>query len=385
MDNVYLSRKHFQFCKQRSFSDSDINSCEEFLSNKRPFSGYVSQDSRLASLASSEDSHYGSESAMELYNRAEQIHAGLSHDLISTIEMVEEEVDASIASDSFEPLHSSLGIGDRDQSKRSSDKSRSEIFRDFLTIIADLGRGSKKSRRTSSDNVSTPMSLRSRSSSLLSTTDENELEMIKEPETEKIKYDTKLDAVFDLVLDLRQQDLDQYKLFKSKKEETEVEPEPEKSPEEPRYRFKHPCGVKEVTVSNLGKQSDLEKVILPTKTLKIEETSEPVRQTRDIVPLIVKTTSSLLETDSVTLHIEEEDITDGQNTKNDDPEKKTNSSESNSVQSNVRDISKSSPGSVSKLNVNSSCPGTLTARKSTSSSGPVLGDKVSHNFQIRFC
>ena len=52
---------------------------------------------------------------MELYNRAEQIHAGLSHDLISTIEMVEEEAD---------PLDNSLGIGERDQSKRSSDKSR---------------------------------------------------------------------------------------------------------------------------------------------------------------------------------------------------------------------------------------------------------------------
>ena len=95
----YLS---FQFCKQRSFSDSDINSCEEFLAGARPFSGYVSQDSRLASIAaslvSSEDSHsishYGSETAMELYNRAEQIQAGLGQDLINTIELVEEEEEA---------------------------------------------------------------------------------------------------------------------------------------------------------------------------------------------------------------------------------------------------------------------------------------------------
>ena len=135
----YLS---FQFCKQRSFSDSDINSCEEFLSGARPFSGYVSQDSRLASIAaslvSSEESHsishYGSETAMELYNRAEQIQAGLAQDIINTIELVEveEEADVSLASDQ-DPLHSSLGIGERHQSKRSSDKSRLELMNDFLS------------------------------------------------------------------------------------------------------------------------------------------------------------------------------------------------------------------------------------------------------------
>ena len=133
----YLS---LQFCKQRSFSDSDINSCEEFLSGARPFSGYVSQDSRLASMApslmSSEESHsishYGSETAMELFNRAEQIQAGLAQDIINTIELeeVEEEADVSLASDQ-DPLHSSLGIGERHQSKRSSDKSRLELMNDF--------------------------------------------------------------------------------------------------------------------------------------------------------------------------------------------------------------------------------------------------------------
>ena len=130
----YLS---LQFCKQRSFSDSDINSCEEFLSGARPFSGYVSQDSRLASIAaslvSSEESHsishYGSETAMELYNRAEQIQAGLGQDIINTIELVEVEEEEE-ASDQ-DPLHSSLGIGERHQSKRSSDKSRLELMNDF--------------------------------------------------------------------------------------------------------------------------------------------------------------------------------------------------------------------------------------------------------------
>ena len=136
----YLS---VQFCKQRSFSDSDINSCEEFLSGARPFSGYVSQDSRLASIAgslvSSEESHshFGSESAMELYNRAEQIQAELGEELINTIELVEEEEEeeygeASLTSEQ-DPLHGSLGIGDRHQSKRSSDKSRLELIPSFLS------------------------------------------------------------------------------------------------------------------------------------------------------------------------------------------------------------------------------------------------------------
>ena len=133
----YLS---FQFCKQRSFSDSDINSCEEFLSGARPFSGYVSQDSRLASIAaslvSSEESHsishYGSETAMELYNRAEQIQAGLGQDIINTIELVEVDEEEADASDQ-DPLHGSLGIGERHQSKRSSDKSRLELIDDFLS------------------------------------------------------------------------------------------------------------------------------------------------------------------------------------------------------------------------------------------------------------
>ena len=191
---------------------------------------------------------------------------------------------------------------------------------------------------------------------MLSTTDENELEMIKEPETEKIKFDTKLDAVFDLVLDLRQQDLDQYKHCKSKKEDARAEPEPEPEPEpvkgegEPKYRFKHPCGVSEVTVSNLGRQSELDRVVLPTKTLKIEQSSEPVRQTRDIAPLIVKTTASRLErldrvdTDNVTLHIEED-----LNTKSANEKIPPSSPERSSLQAVTKEKSKNSPGSLSPL------------------------------------
>ena len=186
---------------------------------------------------------------------------------------------------------------------------------------------------------------------MLSTTDENELEMIKEPETEKIKFDTKLDAVFDLVLDLRQQDLDQYKHCKSKKEaEPEPEPEPVKGEGESKYRFKHPCGVSEVTVSNLGRQSELDRVVLPTKTLKIEQSSEPVRQTRDIAPLIVKTTASRLErldrvdTDNVTLHIEED-----LNTKSANEKIPPSSPERSALQAVTKEKSKNSPGSLSPL------------------------------------
>ena len=74
---------------------------------------------------------------MELYNRAEQIQAELGEDLINTIELVEEEEEeeygeASLASEQ-DPLHGSLGIGDRHQSKRSSDKSRLELIPYFLS------------------------------------------------------------------------------------------------------------------------------------------------------------------------------------------------------------------------------------------------------------
>ena len=74
---------------------------------------------------------------MELYNRAEQIQAELGEELINTIELVEEEEEeeygeASLTSEQ-DPLHGSLGIGDRHQSKRSSDKSRLELIPSFLS------------------------------------------------------------------------------------------------------------------------------------------------------------------------------------------------------------------------------------------------------------
>ena len=142
--------------------------------------------------------------------------------------------------------------------------------------------------------MSTPLSLGSRSSSLLSTTDEHDLEPSKQPQPQPQTLKLEMDAVFDLVLDLRQQDLDQYKT-KLREERRE---EPEKVVEETKYRrFKHPVGVSEAEVSNLGDQADLDKIILPTRTLKIEETSEPARHTRDLGPLIVKTTPTRLRGD----------------------------------------------------------------------------------------
>ena len=238
--------------------------------------------------------------------------------------------------------------------------------------------------------MSTPLSLGSRSSSLLSTTDEHELEPSNQPQSQQLKLE--MDAVFDLVLDLRQQDLQQYKtkLREERREEVAVEAEPEKVLEETKYRrFIHPVGVSEAEVSNLGDQSDLDKIILPTRTLKIEESSEPARLTRDLLPLIVKTTPIMLrgDTSAVTLHIEEEgeDVSVASDRKNDDPEIKTNSreksSERNKIFSNRTNKPEKLPGSG---------PAATTKYPSPirpSASTPVFGgleksaDKVSSNVE----
>ena len=234
------------------------------------------------------------------------------------------------------------------------------------------------------------MSLGSRSSSLLSTTDEHELEPRKQPQPQKLE----MDAVFDLVLDLRQQDLQQYKtkLRGERREEAVVEAEPEKVLEETKYRrFKHPVGVAEAEVSNLGDQADLARIILPTRTLKIEETSEPPRLTSDLAPLIVKTTPARLggENSAVTLHIEEEHVSVDSDKKNDDPEIKTNcldkSSERNKIFANRTSKSQNTERSS----------GSATTRKypspiRPSASTPVFagleknGEKVSFNDQFIF-
>ena len=231
--------------------------------------------------------------------------------------------------------------------------------------------------------MSTPLSLGSRSSSLLSTTDEQDLEPSNQPQTRKLE----MDAVFDLVLDLRQQDLDQYKT----KLRGERRGEPEKVLEDSKYRrFKHPVGVNEAEVSNLGSQSELDQIILPTKTLKIEETSEPGRLTRDLGPLIVKTTPTRLrgpDNSAVTLHIEEEegegDVSVASDKRNDDPEIKTNclekSSDRNKIFANTTTKSEKTSGSGSG--------GATTIRPSAST--PVIagleksGEKVSlHQFRF---
>ena len=243
--------------------------------------------------------------------------------------------------------------------------------------------------------MSTPLSLGSRSSSLLSTTDEHDLEPSKQPQPQPQTLKLEMDAVFDLVLDLRQQDLDQYKT-KLREERRE---EPEKVVEETKYRrFKHPVGVSEAEVSNLGDQADLDKIILPTRTLKIEETSEPARPTRDLGPLIVKTTPARLRGDNsaVTLHIQEEveevgeaegeeDVSVASDKKNDDPEMKTNCLEKSSDRNKI----------FAKKSDNTTGSGPATTRKypspiRPSSSTPVFagleksGEKVSFNHQFGF-
>ena len=294
--------------KQKSYSDSDINSCEEFLSpsaglgsRSRHHSGFSSHDSRLASLASSSESRgglasssnsmsfFGSESAIDLLNiRAEKIQSSLSNDLLNKMMHEKEEDGGSIDSGRDDViLEPSVFKTDRQNSKCSSGKSRI----------------SKKSRRTSSDNISTPTSVRTRSSSIISTAEENEGRVIHEEIKPKYSmsddytHDNKsdIDKIFDLVHDLKQKDLDEHKkkidqqnLTENKNTALKPEPEPEKKEKE--YNFKYLSGVKGVRVLNLGNPEDLAKVIVPTKSMKIEPSNIPLRTTRDIQSLVVKTT-----------------------------------------------------------------------------------------------
>ena len=199
--------------------------------------------------------------------------------------------------------------------------------------------------------------------------------------------------MFDLVLDLRQQDLQQYKtkLREERREEAVVEAEPEKVLEETKSRrFKHPVGVAEAEVTNLGDQADLARIILPTRTLKIEETSDPPRLTSDLAPLIVKTTPARLggENSAVTLHIEEERVSVDSDKKYDDSEIKTNCLDKSSDK-------KIFPNRTSKSQNTERSSGSATTRKypspiRPSASTPVFagleknGEKVSFNDQFRF-
>ena len=298
--------------KQKSYSDSDINSCEEFLSpgaglgsRSRHHSGFSSHDSRLASLASSSESRgglvsssnsiqgymsfFGSESAIDLLNmRAEKIQSHLSSDLLNKMMQEKEEDVASIDSGRDDIiLEPSAFKTDRQNSKCSSGKSRI----------------SKKSRRTSSDNISTPTSVRTRSSSIISTAEENEGRALHE--NIKPKYNlsdeynpdgkSDIDKIFDLVHDLKQKDLDEHKKkidqqILSENKSTIIKPEPEPEKKEKEYNFKYLSGVRGVRALNLGNPEDLAKVIVPTKSMKIEPSIMPLRTTKDIMSLVVKTT-----------------------------------------------------------------------------------------------
>ena len=153
-------------------------------------------------------------------------------------------------------------------------------------------RTSKKSRRTSSDNVSTPSSLRSRSSSIISTADEDLIvNEVREEKFDAGKSD--IDTLFELVHDLKHKDLEEHKNKIEQaqlKEQTDPEPEPSKLKEERTFSFKHLSGVGEVRVLNLGNPDDLQKVLVPTQTMKIDPVDTPPTKTTDIASLIVKTT-----------------------------------------------------------------------------------------------
>ena len=68
----------------------------------------------------------------------------------------------------------------------------------------------KKSRRTSSDNVSTPASDRSRSPSIMSTGDEHDEVLLEDDQAEN-DASSDIDKVLELVHELKQKDLEEYK------------------------------------------------------------------------------------------------------------------------------------------------------------------------------
>ena len=70
---------------------------------------------------------------------------------------------------------------------------------------------SKKSRRTSSDNVSTPASDRSRSPSIMSTGDEQDEVLVEEHQMQMESGRSDIDKILELVHELKQKDLDEYK------------------------------------------------------------------------------------------------------------------------------------------------------------------------------
>jgi len=302
-----------KFSKQKSFSDSDINSCEEYFSNKRLLSGYQSHDSQLASLASSTDSHcmasstnsmshYGSENAMDLYARAEQIHSSLSlHSHSLAAGMVEEESygsgeDPDIMWDSKDPSRNKKKLGRRYSSQFKYD-------------------GSKKSRRTSSDNVSTPASNRSRSQSIMSTGDEQD-EVLLEDDSMENAQTSEIDKILELVDELKQKDLDEYKrkinLKKQAPNGAEIEHchdnnlhhtdfmdeniniELKNVDEVSDFNVKDTCQGALVDPNNTedmetNKHFDLDALVVPTKRIKIQPVEEAPRLTRDIQSLVIKT------------------------------------------------------------------------------------------------
>ena len=90
---------------------------------------------------------------------------------------------------------------------------------------------------------------------------------------------TDIDKIFDLVHDLKQKDLDEHKRKiaieqqqqNSREDIHSSHLEPEKEKEKKMFNFKYLTGISSssVRVLNLGKPEDLEKVLVPTKSMKV--------------------------------------------------------------------------------------------------------------------
>ena len=81
----------------------------------------------------------------------------------------------------------------------------------MIYLLIPILRMIKKSRRTSSDNVSTPASNRSRSPSIISTGDEHGDVLVRDGQTQEESRKSDIDKILELVHELKQKDLDEYR------------------------------------------------------------------------------------------------------------------------------------------------------------------------------
>merc|ERR1719490_308220 len=129
-------------------------------------------------------SHYGSETALELFAKAELMQADLK---MEGLPYLETHLDVESTED----------VGGQET-----------VVRHLSNSCTEKIRFSKKNRRTSSDNVSTPASNRSRSPSIMSTEEEEDDEEINE---ERARVEADIDKVVQLVHKLKAADIEEYR------------------------------------------------------------------------------------------------------------------------------------------------------------------------------